>query len=47
MCTACFVVVQARTDTPSFVGGVDLALGKQRNDFATLPTEIVATRSGC
>ena len=47
MCTACFVVVQARTDTPSLVGCVDLALGKQRIDFATLPTEVVATRWGC
>ena len=47
MCTACVVVVQARTDTPSFVGGVDLTLGKQRNDFDFLPTEFVATRLVC
>jgi hypothetical protein len=31
---------------PSFVGGVDLAFGKKRDDIATPPAEIVATRSG-
>jgi hypothetical protein len=46
MCKACFVVVQAQTDTRPSSEGVDLAFGTKRDDIATPPAEIVATHSG-
>ena len=46
LCKACFVVVQAQTDTRSLSEGVDLAFGTKRDDIATPPAEIVATHSG-